>query len=108
MAKAAPAKKSTPTKPASVKAARPRRTTPAATPTQPTGTPDLYGSIHALLHTMRLIERHEEPLCSMHDELKRTGKLSAPQRRKLQQLIHDLPAHDYQADLEALRRAVSA
>ena len=108
MAKAVPAKKSTPTKPASAKVAKPLKTTRAAAPMQPASAPDLYGSIHALLHTMRLIERHEESLCSMHDELKRTGKLSASQRRKLQQLVYDLPAHDYQADLETLRQALSA
>ncbi len=71
-------------------------------------TPDLYSSLHALLHTMRLIEQHDEPLCSMHDELKRTGRLSAAQRRRLQQLVLELPAEDYQADLDTLRQAVGA
>ena len=70
--------------------------------------PDLYSSLHALLHTMRLIEQHDEPLCSMHDELKRTGRLSAAQRRRLQQLVNELPAQDYQADLDTLREAVAA
>ena len=69
--------------------------------------PDLYGSLHALLHTMRLIEQHEESLCSMHDELKRTGRLSAARRRELQGLAADLPAADYQADLHALRQALA-
>lgn len=75
---------------------------------KPQPAPDLYSSIHALLHTMRLIEQHEEPLCSMHDELKRTGKLSATHRRKLQQLVTELPAHVYQADLDAVQQALSA
>ena len=57
---------------------------------------------------MRLIEQHDEPLCSMHDELKRTGRLSAAQRRRLQQLVLELPAEDYQADLDTLRQAVGA
>ncbi len=57
---------------------------------------------------MRLIERHDEPLCSMHDELKRTGRLSPAQRRRLQQLVNELPAEDYQADLETLRQAAAA
>ncbi len=57
---------------------------------------------------MRLIEQHDEPLCSMHDELKRTGRLSAAQRRRLQRLVDELPAEDYQADLETLRHAVDA
>ncbi len=95
------------------KSSAPRKTKPAiksAASPSPTKhpVPDLYSSIHALLHTMRLIERHEEPLCSMHDELKRTGKLSAAHHRKLQQLVHELPAHDYQADLETLRYALAA
>lgn len=70
--------------------------------------PDLYSSLHALLHTMRVIEQHEEPLCSMQDELRRTGNLSAAHRRRLQKLVDELPAADYQADLETLRQAVSA
>lgn len=91
---------------------KPRATTSAKAASRPAvkaqPAPDLYSSIHALLHTMRLIEQHEEPLCSMHDELKRTGKLSATHRRKLQQLVTELPAHVYQADLEAVQQALSA
>ena len=92
----------------------PAKTTPkkkSATrkvPAPPPPPPDLYSSIHALLHTMRVIEQHEEPLCSMQDELKRTGKLSAAHRRKLQQLVEELPADTYQHDLQTLREAVAA
>ena len=92
-------------KPAAAKAKPPQ---PKATPLKAAPAPDLYSTIHALLHTMRLIEQHEEPLCSMHDELKRTGKLSAPHRRKLEKLLQELPAHDYQAGLEAVHQALNA
>lgn len=79
-----------------------------SSPKSVAATPDLYSSIHALLHTMRVIERHEEPLCSMQDELKRTGKLSAPYHRRLRLLVEELPAEIYQQDLEVLRRAIGA
>ena len=94
-------------KAASAPAAARRKHIPAA-PAAAAAPPDLYSSLHALLHTMRLIEQHDEPLCSMHDELKRTGRLSAAQRRRLQRLVDELPAEDYQADLETLRHAVDA
>lgn len=117
--KAAKAAKTVPAaKPAAGKGARPKpaklparqaaksgKRTPAAPVAPP---PDLYSSLHALLHTMRLIERHDEPLCSMHDELKRTGRLSAVQHRRLRLLVDELPAEEYQADLDTLRRAVAA
>ncbi len=104
-AKPKPKAKSKPTpKPTS----KPASSTTARAQPVPLPVPDLYSSIHALLHTMRLIEQHEEALCSMHDEMKRTGKLSAPHRRKLHLLVHDLPADDYQADLQALRYALAA
>ncbi len=95
--------------PATARKAAPRKA-PAKTvrTPSPAPAPDLYGSIHALLHTMRIIEQHEEPLCSMQDELKRTGKLSAPHRRKLQQLVNELPADIYQHDLQTLRDAIAA
>lgn len=111
--KAKPATSKAKTAAPAAKASVTRRSKPATRPATPPPTtkhliPDLYSSIHALLHTMRLIEQHEEPLCSMHDELRRTGKLSAAHHRKLQQLVHELPAHDYQADLETLRYALAA
>ncbi len=120
---AAPNRKSKPKQTASkakpaTAAAKPAATTRATKPAVKSAasssgmkqhtTPDLYSSIHALLHTMRLIEQHEESLCSMHDELKRTGKLSAAHHRKLHQLVHELPTDDYQADLETLRYALAA
>jgi hypothetical protein len=97
---------SKPTATAKAPAGRPKPQVPPAPAATPR--PDLYSSLHALLHTMRLIERHDEPLCSMHDELKRTGKLSAAQRRRLQHLVDELPAQDYQNDLDTLKQAVRA
>ncbi len=94
-------------KPAS-KPASPGKAEPKIASANAAVAPDLYSSIHALLHTMRVIEQHEEPLCSMQDELKRTGKLSAPHRRKLRQLVDELPADVYRHDLETLRQAVLA
>ena len=64
--------------------------------------------IEALLHTMRVIERHEEQLCVLMTEIKNTGVVSGATQKELRGLLEELPADVYQSDLDAVSRALAA
>ena len=62
--------------------------------------------IESLLHTMRVIERHEEQLCVLMTEIKNTGEVSDAVREELHGLLEELPADAYRLDLEAVSTAL--
>ena len=62
--------------------------------------------IESLLHTMRVIERHEEQLCGLMTEIKNTGEVSDAIREELHGLLEELPADAYRLDLEAVNTAL--
>ena len=62
--------------------------------------------IESLLHTMRVIERHEEQLCVLMTEIKNTGEVSDAIREELHGLLEELPADAYRLDLEAVSTAL--
>ena len=64
--------------------------------------------IESLLHTMRVIEHHEEQLCVLMTEIKNTGELSETLREELHGLLEELPADAYRLDLEAVSTALLA
>lgn len=63
--------------------------------------------LHALLHTMRAIEGHEEHLCSLLHHIQTTGQLAPAVSRELGTLLHQLPVLAYQADLDALQQSLA-
>lgn len=64
--------------------------------------------IESLLHTMRLIERHEEQLCVLMTEIRNTGEMSGAIRKELHDLLEELPADAYRLDMEAVSMALLA
>ena len=64
--------------------------------------------IESLLHTMRVIERHEEQLCVLMTEIKNTGEVSGAIRKELHDLLEELPADAYRLDMEAVSMALLA
>ena len=64
--------------------------------------------LHALLHTMRAIEQHEEHLCTLMHHIQTTGQLSPTVIRELRTLLDALPTRAYQADLDALHQSLPA
>ncbi len=64
--------------------------------------------IEVLLRTMRAIERHEEQLCVVMTEIRSAGTLSAGVQKELQVLLEELPGDVFQADLNAVERALAA
>ncbi len=63
--------------------------------------------IEALLRTMRVIERHEEHLCVVMTEIRSAGDVSAATRNELRSLLEELPGDIYQADLDAVSKALA-
>ena len=64
--------------------------------------------IESLLHTMRVIERHEEQLCVLMTEIRNTGEVSGAVRKELHGLLEELPADAYRLDMEAVSMALLA
>ena len=64
--------------------------------------------IEVLLHTMRVIERHEEQLCVVMTEIRNEGAVSAATRKELKALLEELPSDAYQTDLDAVGAALAA
>ena len=63
--------------------------------------------LDALLHTMRCIAQHEDELCTLLHDARRTGKLSKPLLRELQAVLQDLPGEEYSDDLQAVLELTS-
>lgn len=77
----------------------PRSPKPKAVPAQP----ETALRIHALLHTMRVIQQHEDRFCTIMHAIQRSGKVSAADRRELNALLDRMPGDSFQHDLAALK-----
>ena len=82
-----------------------RSTTPAR---KAISSGDLQHRLDALLHTMRCITQHEDELCTLLHDARRTGRISAPLLRELRSVLQELPAMEYLDDLYAVQQAVAA
>ena len=62
----------------------------------------LFHHMHGLLHTMQTIQEHEEQLCSMTNEIRKSGRISPALRRDLRSLLEQLPAREYQNGIDQI------
>jgi hypothetical protein len=69
-------------------------------------TPMVVHSISALLHTMRAIDRSEEPLCTLMCDIKSAGFVTQAARDELSVLLDDIPSHDFLVDLQSVGLAI--
>ncbi len=65
-------------------------------------TEPLTHRLDALLHTMRCIAQHEDELCTLLHDARRSGKLSKALLRELQAVLDHLPGEEYSDDLQAV------
>ncbi len=63
--------------------------------------------LDSLLHTMRCIAQHEDELCTLLHDARRSGKVSGKLLRELHTLLDELPAEEYTFDLDAVREMVT-
>ena len=59
--------------------------------------------LHALLHTMRVIQQHEDQFCTLMHAIQTAGKLTAADRRELHKLLDQMPGESLVHDLDAVR-----
>lgn len=69
-------------------------------------TPMAVHRISALLHTMRTIDRCEDPLCTLMGEIKAAGFVTEEVRQELSVLLDDIPSHDFLVDLQSVGLAI--
>lgn len=67
---------------------------------------DLQHRLDALLHTMRCIAQHEDELCTLLHDARRTGRMNASLLRELRTLLQELPREEYLHDLYAVQQVV--
>ncbi|MGI4758863.1 MAG: hypothetical protein ACRYGF_18690 [Janthinobacterium lividum] len=68
----------------------------------------LTHGLESLLHTMRSIAQHEDELCTLLHDARRTGKISAPLLRELKVVLDALPAEEYTSELQAIKEVTEA
>ena len=56
---------------------------------------------------MRTIAQHEDELCTLLHDARRTGKVSSAVLRELQAVLAALPGHEYTDDLDAVLQMTS-
>ena len=59
--------------------------------------------LEALLHSMRCIAQHEDELCTLLHDARRTGRVGVALLRELQTVLDALPAEEYTDDLYQVR-----
>ena len=64
--------------------------------------------LDALLHTMRTIAQHEDELCSLLHDARRTGRVNTALLRDLRAVLAALPAEEYTDDLHAVLEIADA
>ena len=57
---------------------------------------------------MRCITQHEDQLCTLLHDARRTGKMNVALRRELQAILAELPAEEYTHDLHAVLEITEA
>lgn len=67
----------------------------------------LAHGLNGLLHTMHAVQQFEETLCSLMHALRR-GRATGTLLRDLREVLEQLPARDYQHEVDALRDAIAA
>ncbi len=77
-----------------------------ATATPRTGLPPAYHHLYALLHTLRTLGAQQDHICTLLADIQRTGKLNAPIRRELTELLHDLPTATLDTEVQAVFAAI--
>ena len=87
-------------------AKRPPAPAQPARPTAQKAEP-LTHRLDALLHTMRCIAQHEDQLCTLLHDARKTGRVSAALRRDLSSILAELPAEEYTEDLHAVLELTS-
>ena len=75
-------------------------------PAAPSPSDEVVYRIHTLLHTMRAIARHEDTLCTLMNEIKTAGRVTEELDTELRDLLEEMPAHEYDDDIEAVRQAL--
>ena len=75
-------------------------------PAAPRAGDEVVYRINTLLHTMRAIARHEDGLCTLMNEIKTSGEVTGELDAELRDLLEEMPAHEYNDDVEAIREAL--
>ena len=75
-------------------------------PAEPKPSDEVVYRIHTLLHTIRAISRHEDALCALMTEIKSTGIVTEALDTELRDLLEEMPAHEYNEDVDAIREAL--
>ena len=70
--------------------------------------PQIFYRLHALLGTIRAIERHEDQLCTLMHEVESSGKVKQAVSRELLDLLDGMPSSEYQQELDAVRSELHA
>ncbi len=70
--------------------------------------PEVFCRINSLLRIMRVIEQHEEQLCTIMNDIKISGAVSAAVATELRGLLDEIPSSEYQEDLNAVRAALGS
>ena len=73
-----------------------------------TAASSLSHDVHALLHTMREIQRFEEHFCVLLNEIRLKGTVSAQVKKDLLRLLERVPSKQYLDELHAVRRTLEA
>ena len=78
------------------------------TETARAGLPDVYYPLHALLHTLRTLEQHQDQICTLLTDIQRSGKVGASVRKELTALLNQLPSATLDAELHQVWSALEA
>lgn len=70
--------------------------------------PEVFYRINSLLRIMRVIEQHEEQLCTIMNDIKISGAVSAAVANELHNILDEIPSSEYQEDLNAVREALGS
>lgn len=73
----------------------------------PSPTAELTYRLNTLLHTMRAIARHEDQLCTLMHEVQNSGIVDPGLDEELRDLLEQMPSHEYQDDVEAVRTTLT-
>ncbi len=68
--------------------------------------PEVYYRINSLLYTLRAIAQREDQLCVLMHHMRTSGRLNASLATELHEILEEIPAHEYLADLQALRTSL--
>lgn len=70
--------------------------------------PPVFYRINSLLRVMRVIEQHEEQLCTLMHDIKSSGAVSVGVAAELRTILEEMPSSEYREDLQAVKEALDA